>query len=100
MRLIGTALLALFMMGNAVAATCPEVKDFKEAAGSDDGFDGYFYTVEKGNWKGFAPNQDDKGTKEVDLATLKLANSGASDTAIICRYRDAKGGGLSLASKK
>ncbi|MEE1887593.1 hypothetical protein [Pseudomonas carassii] len=101
MRTFGTAaLLALFMMGNAIAATCPDSKTIKETAGSEDGLDGYVYSVESGNWRGFAPDTDDKGTKEVDLATLKLSDSKASDTSVICRYTDAKGGGLSLSQKK
>ncbi|WP_248918108.1 hypothetical protein [Pseudomonas entomophila] len=101
MRKIGiAALLGLFMVGNTFAATCPETKSLKEVAGSEDGLDGYVYSVESGNWKGFAPNADDDGTKEVDLATLKLSDSKTTDTSVICRYTDAKGGGLSLSQKK
>lgn len=102
MRLIGTALVALLMMGNAVAATCPASKDIKEASApsSEDGFEGYAYTAENGKWRGFAPNPDDDGTKEVELETLKLHSANNPDNPTVCRYTDGKGGGLSLSIKK
>lgn len=102
MRVLSTALLALFMSGTALAATCPEPKDIKEAStqSTEDGFSGYHYTAADGKWKGFAPNADDKGTKEVELASLRLVNSQEGSISVICRYTDAKGGALSLSSKK
>ncbi|MBJ9974511.1 hypothetical protein IAE35_08045 [Pseudomonas sp. S75] len=102
MRLISSALLALLMSGSALAATCPEPKDIQEAAqqSTQDGFEGYEYSADKGKWKGFAPNADDQGTKEIQLETLTLQNSREGDKSVICRYQDAKGGALSISGRK
>ncbi|WP_412461058.1 hypothetical protein ACK2SD_00165 [Pseudomonas sp. SC11] len=103
MRMVSITLLSLFMAGSAMAATvCPDPKDIKEASAqtTQDGFDGYEYSAMDGKWKGFAANADDKGTKEIELGTLKLDSSREGATSVICRYMDAKKGGLSLSSKK
>ncbi|QVM91491.1 hypothetical protein JYG34_00170 [Pseudomonas entomophila] len=109
MRLIGTTLLALFMMGNAVAANCPSTKDIVEASTAttdDHNFSGYAYTAGPG-WNGFVPNEDEKGTKGIQkVSNLILApttdenpNPKVVNGSTICQYVEVVGG-LNLVHKK
>jgi hypothetical protein len=86
MRMIGTALLALFMVGNAVAATCPSVSSITQ---KEDG-QGYAYSA-KGGWKGDNPMGNEK-----DKDTFKFTGAKITATSVICRYEGDNDGGTSL----
>ncbi|QXI36868.1 hypothetical protein [Pseudomonas xantholysinigenes] len=87
MRMIGTTLLALFMVGNAVAATCPNPP--AEITETKDG-QGYAYSAE-GGWKGDNP-MGNAGDKD----TFKFTGAKITTTSVICRYEGDNDGGTSL----
>ena len=86
MRTIGTALLALFMAGNAVAATCPSASSITQ---KEDG-PGYAYSA-PGGWEG-----DNPMASEEDLDSFEFFTAKVTDKSVICRYKGENQSGVSL----
>lgn len=104
MRYLAGFTLAVLISNSAFAATCPDVTDITQKAGSvheteggtDIILEGYHYQAKNadGEWTGFTPEAE-----EVDLAAFKLGQSAPDATPPICRYDDGEDGGISLSLK-
>ncbi|PYC17631.1 DUF3757 domain-containing protein [Pseudomonas mosselii] len=86
MRMICTTLLALLMVGNAAAATCPSVSSISQ---KEDG-QGYAYSA-AGGWEG-----DNPVANEEDLSTFAFVGAKVTGSSVICRYEGENEGGTSL----
>ncbi|QCI10011.1 hypothetical protein E6B08_00550 [Pseudomonas putida] len=104
MRYLAGFTLAALISNGAFAATCPDVEEITQKAGTvheteggtDIILEGYHYEAKNadGEWTGFTPDAE-----EVDLAAFKPAKSSPDATPPICRYEDGGDGGISLSLK-